>query len=171
MTLCLTFLFVFTALIFAAADDDDKASPFDHAPARPVTTMSERYLAGLQSRIQTAANTLSLLQKRFNDNKDDPAAAAEAKPDLDVARSHLHELESRMDAYMLEASRARPDFPDRNTEKRQAPSRSSKRSAPDGSDDEEAYTDGPARPRALPRTLAMPRDGNLDKSGKVNYRI
>jgi hypothetical protein len=69
---------------------------------------------------------------------------------------------------MLEASRARPDLSDPGTGKRLVLSCSSKRNAPDGSDNDEAYTDGHARPRALPRTHPMPRDGFLDKAGELH---
>jgi FtsZ-binding cell division protein ZapB len=167
--LCLTLLLVFPVPHFATPFDEDTAGPSGHAPAPPVMTVSERYLAGLESRIQTAAKTLSLLQKRFNNRKDDPTAAAEVKTDLDAARSHLHELEGRLDAYMLETSRPRPDQPDQHSSGKQpAPSRASRKRSTDGSDEEEDDTHGHARPRALPRTLPVPRDGYLDKSGKIN---
>jgi hypothetical protein len=62
-----------------------------------------------------------------------------------------------MDAYVLEIFRARPDPQDQNTRKRHASSLPSRSHTTDGSDDEEADTDGHARPRALPRTLPVLR--------------
>jgi hypothetical protein len=115
--------------------------------------VSDRYLAGREAWIQTAAKTMSLLQKRPNNRKDDPSLTTLVKSDLDAARSHLNELETRMDAYVLEASRARPDKPDHTTGKRPAPSRSCRRNVPDGSDDEGTDTYGLARPPAIPRAL------------------
>jgi hypothetical protein len=121
-------------LHFGTPDDEDTSG---HAPAPPLTIVSERYFAGVESKIQTAAKTLSLLHKHFNKKRmDDLVAAAEVKRDGDEARSHLHELEGRMDAYMMEASRARP-HDQNNTRKRHAPTRSSRKNNTDGSDDEE----------------------------------
>jgi hypothetical protein len=114
---------VFSARLYASPDDDAIACPLGHALAPPITTLSERYLIGMEFRIQAAFKTLSVLHKMFNNNKNDPAAAAEVKPDLDATRSHLHEqLESRLDAYMPEASRARLDLPDYGTRNVQPPS-------------------------------------------------
>jgi hypothetical protein len=160
---------MFPVLHFAIPDDEDTAGPSGHAPAPALMIVSERYLAALEFRIQTAAKTLSLLQKRFNNRKDDPIAAAEVKTYVDAARNHLHELEGRLDTCMLETSPSRPDEEDRHiTRQRHAPSRASRKHSTDGSDDEEDDTHGHACPRALPRPLPVPRDGYLDKSGKIN---
>jgi hypothetical protein len=63
LAFCIIFMFVFPALLFATPDDDETAGPSGHAPAPPVTTWSERYLAGLESHIQAAASTFYLLLK------------------------------------------------------------------------------------------------------------
>jgi hypothetical protein len=52
-------MLVFPAILFTTPGDEDTAGPSEHAPTPHVTTLSERYLAGLESRIQ--AETLYVL--------------------------------------------------------------------------------------------------------------